>query len=627
MNALLARLGLSRKFALLGVLSLTLFGIPTWFFVAGIDETIAFARQEVKGAEFLLPVMRALQFKQQHRGLSGLVLSGKNEMRDAWEAKRKEIDAAIAQVDAANARYPELGLHSAWDDTKKKWQALKGEVAGLTPQESFARHTALIEEVTAFIEALSDASNITYDPTVDGYQMGFAAIQQLPRITEHLGRLRAWGAAILAQRKASTDELARISLFVGMAGREMNDLGRTLAKAHAANADLKAAVDASFRDAEKAAGEALRLVDAQIVKSDKFDYPAPDYFAAMTRAIDAQFALVAAVDEQLVSMLNGQLQRQTKKKYTLLGVVLALFATSAVLGWLIVRSIVKPVTLVAGAVRQVAGGDLTLEIAAPTGSDEIAAMQRDFKGMVERLRQVMGEVATTADGLSNAAQQVSATAQSLSQASSEQAASVEETTASIEQMSASIAQNTENAKVTDNMASKSSHQAVEGGSAVKRTADAMQQIAGKIGIIDDIAYQTNLLALNAAIEAARAGEHGKGFAVVAAEVRKLAERSQVAAQEIGQLAGSSVRMAEQAGKLLDEMVPSIKKTSDLVQEIAAASQEQSAGVGQINGAMGQLNQATQQNASASEELAATAEEMGASAEQLQQLMAFFKTKN
>jgi methyl-accepting chemotaxis protein len=310
--------------------------------------------------------------------------------------------------------------------------------------------------------------------------------------------------------------------------------------------------------------------------------------------------------------------------------IIAVFAVSALLmiliGVFIVRSLLKQLggepAYVAEVVHEVAGGNLSVRIETTKG--DTTSMLASVKGMVDKLSQIIGEVKTAANNLSNASGQVSATAQSLSQSSSEQAASVEETTASIEQMTASITQNTENAKVTDNMATKSSGEAMQGGTAVKETVEAMKSIAGKIGIIDDIAYQTNLLALNAAIEAARAGEHGKGFAVVAAEVRKLAERSQVAAQEIGQLAGSSVKMAEQAGKLLDEMVPSIKKTSDLVQEIAAASQEQSQGVGQINGAMGQLNKATQQNASASEELAATSEEMGGQAAQLQELMEFFK---
>jgi methyl-accepting chemotaxis protein len=139
-------------------------------------------------------------------------------------------------------------------------------------------------------------------------------------------------------------------------------------------------------------------------------------------------------------------------------------------------------------------------------------------------------------------------------------------------MSASISQNSDNARVTDGMATKTTKEATDGGSAVSQTVVAMKQIAAKIGIVDDIAYQTNLLALNAAIEAARAGEHGKGFAVVAAEVRKLAERSQEAAHEKSASSQAAVcTTAERAGKLLDEIVPSIQKTSELVQEIAAAS--------------------------------------------------------
>ena len=281
-------------------------------------------------------------------------------------------------------------------------------------------------------------------------------------------------------------------------------------------------------------------------------------------------------------------------------------------------------TDVADLLTAFAQGDLTHRI------------QRDYQGLfgqvkdsanttAENLTRVLAEVRAAADALTGAAGQVSATAQSLSQAASQQAASVEETTATMETMSASVTQNSDNAKVTDGMATKASKEAVEGGAAVGSTVIAMKQIAAKIGIVDDIAYQTNLLALNAAIEAARAGEHGKGFAVVAAEVRKLAERSQEAAKEIGELASSSVTTAERAGKLLDEIVPSIQKTSELVQEIAAASVEQSQSTVQIGGAMGQLSKATQQNASASEELAATSEELSGQAEQLQTSIAFFNT--
>ncbi|HKP74113.1 MAG TPA: methyl-accepting chemotaxis protein, partial [Longimicrobiaceae bacterium] len=276
---------------------------------------------------------------------------------------------------------------------------------------------------------------------------------------------------------------------------------------------------------------------------------------------------------------------------------------------------------IAGAAERIAGGDLTV-LVEPRGDRDVLGTA--FAEMVRRLSHTIAEVRAGAGALSAASDQVSATASSLSQGTSELAASVEETSASLEEMGATIGQNADNSRRMEQMAVQGARDADESGRTVQETVAAMQTIAEKIDIVEEIAYQTNLLALNAAIEAARAGEHGKGFAVVATEVRKLAERSQAAAKEIGGLAGSSVAVAERSGRLLAELVPAIRGTTELVQEVAAASAEQAAGVTQINRAVSAMDQVTQRSASSAEELASTAEELSSQAGALQQLTAFFR---
>lgn len=305
--------------------------------------------------------------------------------------------------------------------------------------------------------------------------------------------------------------------------------------------------------------------------------------------------------------------------------VVAMFVAVIVMliALLTAQSISKPLMETAAVLKRLGTGDLTLKIQ-QTGKDEIGQMLKASDSMIGNLVKVITQVRNSAESLASASEEVSATAESLSQSATEQAASVEQTSASLQEINDFISQNTENAKATDGIAAQTAVEAETGGKAVSETVAAMQDIARKIVVIEDIAYKTNILALNAAIEAGRAGEHGKGFTVVAAEVRKLAEHSQTAAQEIRTLATHSVSLAERAGKQLDTIVPSIQHTAELVRKITAASEEQSVRVSQINSAAMQLDNLAQQNASSAEELAATSEEMSSQAQYLQHIIEFFK---
>jgi methyl-accepting chemotaxis protein len=272
----------------------------------------------------------------------------------------------------------------------------------------------------------------------------------------------------------------------------------------------------------------------------------------------------------------------------------------------------------------IANGDLTVEAKSLSDRDTLGhALER----MLEKLRSVVSEALSAADNVSAGSQELSSSAEELSQGATEQASAAEEASSSMEEMASNIKQNADNATQTEKIARQSSADAQASGEAVGRAVDAMQTIAEKITIVQEIARQTDLLALNAAVEAARAGEHGKGFAVVASEVRKLAERSQAAAAEIGTVSSQTVKVAREAGEMLTKLVPDIKRTAELVSEISAACREQDIGSDQINQAIQQLDKVTQQNASASEQMSATSEELAAQAEQLQSSIAYFRTND
>jgi len=351
------------------------------------------------------------------------------------------------------------------------------------------------------------------------------------------------------------------------------------------------------------------------------------------RGAQAAAALQGAVDKLVESKVS--LSKQTSdnnmkagERATLL--VLAILIVSVLFAVIIAvflsRSISNPINRIVAFTKGMAKGDLTLVIHEDMlkRADEMGELSHAFKDMQDSLREIVMGILSASGQVASGSVQISTTAQEMSEGATEQAASTEEISSSVEEMAATIKQNSDNALATEGIAVKTSRDAEEGGKAVEESVVAINLIAEKISIIEDIASQTNLVAFNAAIEAARAGEAGKGFAVVASEVRKLAERSAKASGEITQLSGNTVETVRRAGEIIQVIVPDIKKTASLVQEIAAASKEQGSGIEQINKAMMQLDTVVQQNASASEELASMSEELSGQSEQLSSAIEFFK---
>ncbi|HEY9033415.1 MAG TPA: methyl-accepting chemotaxis protein [Pseudomonadales bacterium] len=337
-----------------------------------------------------------------------------------------------------------------------------------------------------------------------------------------------------------------------------------------------------------------------------------------------------SVDQKIADQIDIIDSTRRSTQFWIIGCALVGILLSAAI-LLIVRVMISWLQNTQTIMTQLADGQLDVNIDTSVkglfSGDDIVDINEAMVRLVEKFSNVVSEISNNTHLVADISKQITSSAENISRGANDQATSVEETSASIEQMSATVAQNNKNATTTKNLAMETARSASASGKVVMDMVNAMRNIADKVSIIDDIAYQTNLLALNASIEASRAGEDGRGFAVVAAEVRKLAERSKLAASEVIEMANATVKVSEDAGEQLMQILPNIDRTSELVQEISAASEEQSSGLHEITFAISQLDKVAQHNASAALQLTKMASEMDVSVEKLGETIRFFNINN
>ena len=647
-----------QKLALMGAVFMVPFAVVTYKMTSSVNALgTEFGRQEIRGLEYYTPLLALLKDLQLHRGMANAWLNGDASFKDRLAGKTADVENDIKKVDEANQRL-DSALHIS-----KKWTALSAachdilsKTPSLSADESFQQHTKVIE----------DASHLTLDPDIDSYYLMKVVIFQGPELSELLAQAHGLGSGMAASRKGSSEQFERLNRLAILVAFLQKQVDQSLSKALQFNPALRPQLEARPRVNASGVQEAAARI---------FDTSAADYFAAMTRNINAIFDMANQLTGSLNVLLNKRVEKFHREVlYTLASAGLGLLVVS-VIGFFIMRDITVPLRRVVGIANQIATGDLTLPAASESRKDEIGVLARAFDrmvaalkemvsvaeriaagdlavavkpqserdvmgnslaNMVERLSTLVGEVHRSGIQVNTTVNEIAATAKEQQATASEIAATTTEIGATSKEISATSKELVRTMNEVSAVAEQSATLAGSGHVGLTRMEESMHHVmeaAGSINAklavlnekasninqvvttITKVADQTNLLSLNAAIEAEKAGEYGRGFAVVATEIRRLADQTAVATYDIAQIV-KEIQSAVSAGVMgMDKFSEEVRRGMQEIQQVGGQLSEIIQQVQALAPRCEAVNEGMQAHATGAEQITQALAQLGQAAQQ------------
>lgn len=632
---LMQRLRLLPKFALVTLTFLMPLLLLLSLLYSELQKSVSNTERERAGVHYVHALEDVIHHVQRHRALRHMQLNGNTGAKKLAAQAQANVDQAMRAVDAALEKTVKLDIESAWPEIKSDWDDIRKNLDTAKAKESDAAHAAILGKMTALKALAADRSGLSLDPEAAGNHLAAIMVHGLPGTADTLLQIAGRGAAYIDTGLLEANEDMLLNSSVMVARRDLARIPMQFEIIFRDRPELRAtmephlaAIPASLAFLDRAQSEVLNSYNQTSGNS---------FFEGGDKSVAAIHAAIGASAAMLDTLLSERLERYSTRVLLVIGAVLACLAVAAYLLAGFYSSFARQVKLLGQAVERTASGDLSNSVASDA-TDEIGNLVNAFGKMSAALAQLVAQVRDGSEAITQTSREIADDNADLSARTESQASSLEQTASSMEELTSTVKQNDRHAEQANYLAVSASEVARKGGQAVDEvtvTMSAIKQSSARIldiiRVIDGIAFQTNLLALNAAVEAARAGQHGRGFAVVATEVRALAHRSSDAAKEIKTLIESSVEqiehgnvLVESAGTTMKDIVTSVQQVARIMNDISAASREQTTGIEQVNQAISHMDEVTQRNAVLVEHAAAAATSLQTQATRLAQSVAAFK---